>query len=222
MVTQMDEEERMAGIMAILEESFPPAETIHSDDPFSTLIATILSQNTNDRNSRRAFARLRERFEITPQNLSNAQPEELRPSIEVAGLSKIKSRRIVEVSHEVMTRFHGDLAQVFTLPFNEARGKLMDIKGIGPKTADVLLSFSGGYEVMPVDTNIFRVVERLGFACGRNYERTRLALERSIPRTKLQMMHLALITLGREVCKPKKPLCSTCPVASLCKYVSTG
>jgi len=184
------------------------------------LIATILSQNTNDRNSHRAFARLRESFEITPQNLSKARPEMLRPSIEVAGLSRVRSRRIVEVSREVMTRFQGDLARVFLLPLNEARGRLMEIKGIGPKTADVLLSFSGGFEVMPVDTNIFRVVERLGFACGRNYERTRLVLERLIPSSKLRRMHLVLITLGRNVCKPQRPLCSICPVTSLCEYVS--
>jgi len=218
----LDERERMAGIVARLEESFPLSETVHDDDPFSTLIATILSQNTNDRNSHRAFARLRERFEITPQNLSKARPEMLIPSIEVAGLSRVKSRRIVEVSREVMTRFQGDLAQVFMLPLNEARGRLMEIKGIGPKTADVLLSFSGGFEVMPVDTNIFRVAERLGFASGRNYERTRLALERLIPSSKLRRMHLVLITLGRKVCKPRRPICSLCPVTSLCAYMSAG
>jgi len=214
----MDEGERMTGIIARLEEWFPLEEAVHSEDPFSTLIATILSQNTNDRNSHRAFERLRVSFVITPQNLSKVQPEMLRPSIEVAGLSHVKSVRIVEVSREVVDRFGGNLAQVFSLPLNEAREKLMEIRGIGPKTADVLLAFSGGYEVMPVDTNIFRVVERLGFAQGRNYERTRLILERLIPSPRLRRMHLVLITLGRKVCKARRPLCSGCPVVSLCRY----
>jgi endonuclease-3 len=216
--TLMQEKERMALIVDRLEKYFPFEDGDRSDDPFSTLIATILSQNTNDRNSHLAFVRLRERFEITPQNLSQTRPEDIKPSIEVAGLSDVRSRRIVEVSEEVMNRFGGDVTRVFSLPLNEARRKLMDIKGVGPKTADILLCFVGGYAVMPIDTNIFRVADRLGFANGRNYERTRLALERLIPAPKLHRMHLLLIMLGREFCKPRRPFCSRCPATHLCDY----
>jgi endonuclease-3 len=214
----MDERRRMAQIVTKLEECFPLEDRDQSDNPFALLIATILSQNTNDNNSHLAFLKLRERFEITPMNLSKTRSEELKPCIEVAGLSDVRSHRIVEVSQEVMNRFGGDLARVFSLSFNEARNQLMDIKGIGPKTADVLLSFAGGYAVMPIDTNIFRVTERLGFARGRNYETTRLALERLIPTLKLRGMHQLLITLGRHVCKSRRPSCLCCPVADLCDY----
>ncbi len=207
----------MAVIVAKLTESFPTNDEGYSRDPFVTLIATILSQNTNDHNSHMAFVRLQRQFKITPQELSKARPVELK-SIEVAGLSNVKSVRIVEVSKEVMNRFEGDMRRVFSFPLNEARERLMEIKGIGPKTADVVLSFSGGYEVMPVDTNIFRVAQRLGFTTGRNYERTRLAIESLLPAQGLLRVHKLLLTLGQEVCKPRRPHCSVCPVHGLCNY----
>ena len=94
----------------------------------------------------------------------------------------------------------------------------MELKGVGPKTADILLAFRGNRPVMPVDTNIFRVAERLGLVEGRNYERTKAALEAVIPEEKMGEMHFTLIKLGREVCKPRRPLCPICPVRKLCCY----
>jgi len=214
----MKGEARMEEIVRRLEQRFSTNDDYWISDPFQVLIATILSQNTSDRNSHRAFSRLRESFDVRPEVLASSRPEDIKPAIMIAGLSDIKSRRIVEVSKEVLKRFNGDLSKVFQLSLNEARGALMSIKGIGPKTADVLLSFVGDFPVMPVDTNIFRVADRMGFAEGRNYERTRRALERLISPEKLMDVHFYLIRLGREICKPRKPLCPTCPVNTLCDY----
>jgi endonuclease-3 len=214
----MKDEGRAKEIISRLEERFPAEPERRSRDPFSVLIATILSQNTNDRNSRRAFERLSKEFPITAKALAELQPERLKPTIEVAGLSNIRSRRIVEVSKAIVEQFGGDLDAALSLPFEEARKRLMSIDGIGPKTADVVLLFAGNRRVMPVDTNIFRVVGRVGFARGRNYERTRLALERLIPQEKLHRMHLLLIRLGREICKPRRPFCSVCPISDVCDY----
>jgi len=214
----MDEKKRMLRIGERLEVRFPSEPTSHNRDPFAILVATILSQNTNDLNSQRAFERMKERFMIVPQVIANLELEELKPVIKMAGLSEIKSRRIIEVSREVLKRFEGNLNKVFSLPLEDARKALMDIRGIGPKTADVLLSLGGGKSIMPVDTNIFRVVDRLCFAKGRNYERTRLALEHLIPEEKLHEMHVLLITLGRELCKARRPLCASCPLNDLCDF----
>ena len=214
----MEEGKRATEMIDRLEKRFPDDPERRSRDPFAVLIATILSQNTNDRNSRRAFENLKEEFPITPESLAQIQPERLKPAIEVAGLYNIRSRRIVEVSRAVLKQFEGDLNPVLSLPLEEARKRLMSIAGIGPKTADVVLLFAGNRNVMPVDTNIFRVVDRIGFAKGRNYERTRLALERVIPPDKLQWMHILLIRLGREICKPQRPQCRACPINDLCDY----
>jgi len=213
----MNDEGRMKGVIARLEQRFPANEDHWLNDPFRVLVATILSQHTSDRNSHRAFLRLAEAFDIRSEVLARLKPAEIQPAIELAGLSTIKSHRIVEVSKEVLKRFDGDLSRVFRLSFDDARGALLDIKGIGPKTADVLLSF-GGYPVMPVDTNIFRVVNRIGFVKGSNYERTRGTLEKLIPSGKRGDMHLYFIRLGREICKPRNPLCQTCPLNVLCDY----
>jgi endonuclease-3 len=206
----------MRKIIARLEQTFEPDQEYWLDDPFSVLIATILSQNTSDRNSSRAFTNLKNSFDITPEMLASLKPNDIQPLIMIAGLSVIRSHRIIEVSQEVLTRFNGELSKVFSLPLNQARQELMNIKGIGPKTADVLLAFVGGFYVMPVDTNIFRVTERLSFANGRNYEHTRMALERYISPKKLKDMHFHLIRLGREICKSRKPLCYLCPLKNLC------
>lgn len=207
---------RMRKIIARLEQTFGSDQEYWLDDPFSVLIATILSQNTSDRNSSRAFTNLKNSFDITPKVLASLKPNDIQPLIMIAGLSVIRSRRIIEVSQEVLMRFNGELSKVFSLPLNHARQELMNIKGIGPKTADVLLAFVGGFYVMPVDTNIFRVTERLSFVNGRNYKQTRMALERYIPPKKLKDMHFHLIRLGREICKARKPLCYLCPLKNLC------
>ncbi len=207
-------------LLARLEQRFNMELERSDQDPFVLLIATILSQNTNDRNSHRAFQKLEESFVITPENLAAVEPKKLKPSIQVAGLSNIKSHRIVEVSKTVLEKFGGNLNPLFSLPLEEARNSLMSIEGVGPKTADVVLLFAGNRDVMPVDTNIFRVVDRVGLVKGRNYEHTRKALEQLTPSGKIKVMHVLLIRLGREICKPLRPLCQICPINDLCEHDS--
>jgi endonuclease-3 len=214
----MKDYERMHEIIGHLEQRFPDMQDRRSRDPFSVLIATILSQNTSDRNSHRAFTRLNDELPVTPESLANTSPDRIRPAIEIAGLSATRSRRIVEVSKAILHRYGGDLTMILTRPMNEARKELMSMEGVGPKTADVVLLFAGNKEVMPVDTNIFRVVDRISFAKGRNYERTRGALEALIPGEKRMIMHLLLIRLGREICRPTRPRCPECPINQFCEH----
>lgn len=214
----MKNKARMKEIIRRLEKSFSSKPNLWIREPFEVLIATILSQNTSEKNARMAFSRLKEHFDLRPEVLACLKPEDLKPMIKCAGLSEIRSLRIINISKEILKRFNGNVSTVLLLPLNEAREVLMSIKGIGPKTTDVFLSFVGGFPVMPVDTNIFRVIDKIGFVKGRNYERTRKSLERLIPDEKLNDMHFYLIKLGREICKPRKPLCLECPVESLCNY----
>ena len=215
----MNKMERMQNIIRSLEKFFPSLLNNHIiDDEFTLLIATILSQNTSDHNSHRAFEKLINKFDIKPEVLAHLDPEEIKPLITCAGLYEIKSKRIVDVSKNVLERFGGNLNQVIRLPLDEARKTLMSIKGIGPKTADVVLSFAGEKPIIPIDTNIFRVVDRIGFSKGRNYERTRKALEEYAPSEKMRNIHILLIQLGREICKARNPKCNLCPINNLCDY----
>jgi endonuclease-3 len=217
----LDDLERMREVMTRLEQMFPILEPHRITDAFSLLIATILSQNTNDRNSSRAFLNLMKSYEIKPVVLANLRPEEIRPLIKYAGLQDIRSKRIIAISKTILHKFSGDLNPVLKLPLLKARHILLSLDGVGPKTADILLNFLGGRAVMPIDTNIFRVINRLNFVKGRNYEKTRLTLETLIPSEKLKEMHFLLIQFGRKICKPRNPTCSTCPLNSLCDYPKT-
>ena len=217
----MNNKEKMQNIIKCLEQHFHFHSDFHVRDPFPLLIATILSQNTSDRNSHRAFARLMERFEIRPEVLASLSPGDIKPLISCAGLHEVKSKRIVDVSRIVLEKFGGDLHKVLDLPLDEARETFMSVKGIGPKTADVVLAFAGKRPIIPVDTNIFRVADRIGFAKGRNYERTRMALEEVVPPEKMRVMHILLIQLGREICKPRSPKCSVCPISGFCDYAKS-
>lgn len=209
---------RMVDIIQRLEERFPIRHHHPIREAFPLLIATLLSQNTTDKNSFQAFQNLRSHYDVTPHVLARLQPSDLKPHIEIAGLYEVRSRRIIALSKTVIERFEGDLDIILRRPMDEARQELMDLKGVGPKTADILLAFKGNRPIMPVDTNIFRVSGRIGLVEGRNYERTRAALEEVIPEKKLGEMHFALIKLGRDICKPRRPLCPLCPITSLCTY----
>jgi endonuclease-3 len=209
---------RMGEVIQRLEEQYPIQQQHPIQASFPLLIATILSQNTSDKNSSKAFQNLKAKYDVRPQVLAHLQPHEIKPLIEVAGLYEIRSRRIINVSKAVLKRFEGNLDTVLQLPTQEARNELLKLKGIGPKTADILLAFRGKRPIMPVDTNIFRVAERLGLVRGRNYERTRAALEELIPAPKMGEMHFTLIRHGREICKPRRPLCPICPINTLCGY----
>lgn len=205
-------------IIQRLEERFPIRHHHPIREAFPLLIATLLSQNTTDKNSLQAFQNLKSHYDVTPHVLARLQPSDIKPHIEIAGLYEVRSRRIIALSKTVIERFEGDLDIILRRPMDEARQELMDLKGVGPKTADILLAFKGNRPIMPVDTNIFRVSGRIGLVEGRNYERTRAALEEVIPEKKLGEMHFALIKLGRDICKPRRPLCPLCPITSLCTY----
>ena len=122
-------------------------------DPFETLIVTIISQNTADRNTARAFERLSNRFEIKPEVLANAETSQIEEALKTAGLYRNKAKTINIVSRIILEKFHGSLQPILALPLEEARETLMALPGVGPKTADVVLLFSAKQSTVPVDTH---------------------------------------------------------------------
>ncbi len=194
-----------------------PAEVWKPSSPFSTLIHTILSQNTNDRNSDAAMRKLKKRYKITPKVLSKAKIRDLIPTIRSAGLYKSKAPRIKEVSRIIQEQYKGRLAPILRLPYAEAKEKLMEMPGVGPKTADILLAFVARNPVIPVDTHIARITKRLGIARPKaSYEEIRTSLEAVIPPKDRVRLHLSIIAFGRAICKAPRPRCSICPVNESC------
>ena len=191
--------------------------------PFSTLIRTVLSQATNDKNSDKTFRNLAEKFEITPKVLAEADVKEIEEAIKIGGLYRNKSRVIKELSRVIVEKFDGTLNFVYSSPLEEARKLLMALPGIGPKTADVVLLFSADKSVLPVDTHVNRVSKRLRFvASNADYERVRLALESLYSPKDYLTAHLLLIMLGRKYCRARSPLHTSCPVSVLCPSAKLG
>lgn len=218
----MTERERAKKILAILKTEFtlPDWASFRSGSKgtvFESLIRTVLSQATNDRNRDRAYKNLSAKFAISPQALANANINDIAKAIHVGGLYRNKSRKIKALSKFVLAHFDGSLDFVFSDPLLGARTKLMSIPGVGPKTADVVLLFSAGKPTFPVDTHVFRVSRRLRLApLHANHEDVRGSLESLYTPEEYLPAHLGLISLGRNACRARNPLHKSCPICSLC------
>jgi endonuclease-3 len=214
----MNEKERAAKILDVLIKEFGVPELSSSvREPFKTLIRTVLSQATNDRNRDRAYANLAKKYKIGPKELAEADIEEIQEAIRVGGLFRNKALKIKELSQTILERFHGSLDFVHSEPLEKSRELLMSIPGVGPKTADVVLLFTANKPTIPVDTHVNRVSRRLALApIKSNYEDIRKALESLYTPRNYLTIHLLLISLGRKYCRARNPLHTPCPVNSLC------
>jgi len=191
--------------------------------PLDELVSTILSQNTNDHNRDLAFNQLKAQFS-TWESIRDAPQEAVISAIRIAGLGNQKGPRIQHVLQEI-TQERGELNIDFLneLPLEEARTWLLHFKGVGRKTAAIVLQFSLGRPAFPVDTHIYRVTGRIGLRpMGMSVEQTHIQMERLLPPETYYAAHLNLIRLGRELCHPRKPECPACPVNELCDYYVVG
>lgn len=191
-----------------------------AQDPFKNLILTVLSQNTSEANCVRAYEGLAARFEIKPEVFANADQEEIKEAIRSGGLYNVKSKRIKELSKFVLEKFGGDIAPVLSLPKEEAKERLMELPGIGKKTADVLLASRHGYsEVTVVDTHMDRIAKRLGLVePNAKYEEIQMALNNFIPWDKGERVGGLLWLLAKYTCRAQRPRCYECPLIELCEY----
>ncbi|HEY7283719.1 MAG TPA: endonuclease III [Actinomycetota bacterium] len=186
-------------------------------DPVEELVLTVLSQNTSDVNRDRAFAALRERFP-TWEALAGASPDDVAEAIRPGGLSRIKAPRILAILREIRDRDGElDLEWMRDAPDDEIGAYLRTLPGVGPKTAACVLAFSLERPVIPVDTHVHRVAGRLGWIPpGTGADRAHDVLADVVPPRLRVSMHVGLIRLGREICKPGRPRCEDCPLNDLC------
>lgn len=188
-------------------------------DPLGELVACILSQHTSDVNSHRAFERLRRKYACYSDAMT-APVEELADTIRVGGLANTKADKI-QGCLRAINADRGALTLDFLeeLSDQEARAYLMELPGVGPKTAAIVLCFALGRPVLPVDTHVFRVAWRLGLVERRIGEaRAHSVLEPIIPAEYVYRFHVALITHGRRICRAISPRCAECPLTDLCRY----
>jgi endonuclease III len=211
--------QRGQAVYARLEQAFGLPQWDNPTAPLSELVSTILSQNTNDRNRDVAFNRLIARFP-TWEAVRDAPAAEVVDAIRPAGLANQKGPRIQAVLRQITAeRGALDLDFLSGLPDAEAFAWLKRFKGVGPKTASIVLVFSLGKPAFPVDTHVYRVSGRIGLRPAEiDVEQAHEYLSGVFLPQQYGPAHLNLIRLGREICHARKPDCPLCPLQSLCEF----
>jgi endonuclease-3 len=204
-------------VIELLEQEYGPRKWQADRDPIDVLIGTILSQNTSDANSGRAFASLKASF-ASWESVASAPVEHIARVIKSGGLHRIKAARIKQVLEQI-EKEQGliSLDSLKSMSMAEAEAYLMRLPGVGRKTARCVLLFSLGKPSLPVDTHIFRVAKRLGLINSRaSIEKAPSLLQEQIPPSKVYQFHIHMIEHGRQVCHARQPCCNRCILSSIC------
>ena len=212
---------KLTRVAALLRQLYGPRRQQRRwDNPLDSLVCTLLSQNTSDLNSERAYANLRRRFS-TWEAVHRASLRELIAAIRTGGLANIKAVRIKALLEEIWKdQGHFDLSFLRDVSDEEVEAYLGRFKGIGRKTVACVLLFGLGRAAFPVDTHVFRVSRRVGLLDGQpTPEKAQEFLEPRIPSGDRYALHLHLVEHGRQVCKAQRPLCEDCVLARLCDHV---
>ncbi|MFX1578136.1 MAG: endonuclease III domain-containing protein [Promethearchaeota archaeon] len=187
--------------------------------PLDELVMTILSQHTNDVNMFRAYESLKERYS-TWEEVIGAPQEEVAMFIRSSGMYNLKAQRIQAALKGIKERVGKlDLSHLETMDLQEAKKWLTSLHGVGPKTAAIVLLFSFGRPVLPVDTHVWRVTKRLGLIGEKvSRERAHVLLEELMPESCIPSLNKNLVRHGREVCRAQNPQCDECFLSHLCNY----
>jgi len=193
----------------LAEENPAPTTELEYTNPYTLLVAVVLSAQATDVGVNIATRRLFREVK-TPQAMVALGEERLRAAIKTIGLFNTKAKNVIALS-EALIRDHGSQVP-------RSREELEKLPGVGRKTANVVLNTAFGEETFAVDTHIFRVGNRTGLAPGKNPLEVELKLEKRVPQPFRRDAHHWLILHGRYVCKARKPECWRCPVIDLCRF----
>jgi endonuclease-3 len=180
-------------------------------DPFKILIGTILSARSRDENTTKVVNRLFERFK-TPQDLAAADIEELKKIIHSIGFYNVKAERVKEVSQVLVSRFDGRVPSDID--------QLLELPGVGRKTANCVLVYAFDRPAIPVDVHVHRISNRLGLVKTKMPEQTELELSKLVNKRLWTKVNDTFVMYGQNVCLPIKPNCSACDLKKICRYYS--
>jgi len=180
--------------------------------PFRILIATILSARTKDENTTKAADKL---FKLygTPQKLAKAKVKDVEKVIKSVGFYHVKSKRIIEVANLILSKYNGKVPADID--------KLVDMPGVGRKTANCVLVYAFEKPAIPVDTHVHRISNRLGLVDTKMPEETEMALREKIPKKYWLDINNTFVMYGQNICKPISPMCHVCKIRKTCNYFQT-
>jgi len=182
-------------------------------DAFKILISCLLSLRTQDKNTEKASAKL---YQVanTPKEIVQLPIKKLEKLIFSSGHYKKKARTLQHVSRKLIDRFDSKVP--------DTREKLLSIKGVGPKTANIVLAFAFGKNVIPVDTHVHRIPNRLGWVKTKTPEQTEAELEKVLPKKHWREFNAIFVQFGQTICQPISPWCSKCPINKYCPKINVN
>jgi endonuclease-3 len=186
-----------------------PTTELEYTNPYTLLVAVVLSAQATDASVNLACRPLFERIRA-PRDMLDLGEEQLREAIKTIGLFNTKAKNVVALSEALLERFGGEVPRT--------RDELQELPGVGRKTANVVLNTAFGEETFAVDTHVFRVCNRTGLAPGKTVDEVEAKLEKIVPQPFRRDAHHWLILHGRYTCKARLPECWRCPVIDLCRY----
>ncbi|MBI4813457.1 MAG: endonuclease III [Methanobacterium sp.] len=204
----MDMSQRVDLIMERLQQQYD-LRVFEDGDPYRVLIRTILSQRTRDDNTDRASAQLFSKYH-TMNEIAEADPALLEPLIRPAGFYHVKAKRIVEVSRKLLDEFKGQVP--------EDMNGLLELPGVGRKTANCVLVYGFQIPAIPVDVHVHRISNRLGLVDTKHPEETEVELEKLVPREYWIELNDLMVQFGQTICRPQSPRHEECPLQELCDY----
>ena len=181
-----------------------------SNDPYQVLISCLLSLRTQDRTTAQATERL---FLLakTPADMVRLSPKTIREAIYPVGFYRTKARTLLSVSRDLIRRYDSRVP--------DDLDELLTLKGVGRKTANLVVTLGFGKHGICVDTHVHRISNRLGFVSTKTPEETETALRKKLPKRYWIIFNDLLVTFGQNLCKPISPHCSRCPISSDCDRV---
>lgn len=182
-------------------------------DPFVILISTLLSLRTKDEVTAEATDRLLA-LATTPEAMLKVPEAKIAKAIYPVGFYRVKAKTVHHVCRELIDRFASKVP--------DKLDDLLSIKGVGRKTANLVITLAYGKDGICVDTHVHRISNRLGYVVTKKPDETEMALRAKLPRKHWIIYNTLLVFFGRKICKPISPLCSTCPVRKFCDRVGVG
>lgn len=194
-------------IFAKLKESYTPQFFLDRHDPFYVLISTVLSQRTRDEVTQVATRRLFKHYD-TPEDFAAADVEDIENLIRDVGFYRIKAPRVIQIASILLEKYDGEVPEDLDL--------LLDLPGVGRKTANCVLAYAFSRDVVAVDTHVHRISNRLGIIKTSNPEQTEESLKQVLPEDMWRDVNELLVSFGKEICSPISPKCSVCPIEDMC------
>ena len=201
-------------VLELLEELYPDAKAeLNFTNPFELLIATILSAQCTDVRVNKVTSELFKEVK-NPEDFIELGEKQLINKIKTCGLGNSKGKNIIQTSKLLIEKHNGKVPKTME--------ELIDLPGVGRKTANVVLSNAFGLPAIAVDTHVFRVSNRIGLADSNTVEKTEIDLMENIAKKRWTFTHHLLIFHGRRICKARNPQCEICPINEYCLYFKRG